>query len=299
MDGRPNLDFQRLDRKLEHNDRALESKSVAALQRAVVWLMRAHHEVKIVEGLWCLTISQRAAAAWCRQHAPPASGRTCDHTSIYRAVQVWVDRGVMLVRGDTWWLNPDRLKKWFESLLGGEDDLPIFSPVVPSGADRCQVVQGGADRCKVVPSGAEWCVAHSFMIDDEDSFSLSENKNQNHHSLDQSNESCTSRHHPAPEVTAAIAALPELPIGVWDKTRSDSALHSLIQVWWSENALAEKFGPVALEASQMLMGLIVLARTKNNPDGYFFKSRQHPKDYLRRIGQEWFAQIERSRRCVR
>ena len=288
MSDQHELDLGRSERNAENVDRQLESKAVAAMQRAVVWLLIAHHDVKIIEGHRALMISQRAAAAWCREHAKPAIGKKCDHTAILRAFQAWVDRGVMVSRGNKWWFATERLRTWFES-LPADDDLPIFSPVVTGGDERCALVTGGD----------AWCVPQSLsdgVI--EESSSFEEKENALPRSLDHSIHGRTATQQASPAITAAIAELPDLPVGVWDRSRTDSVLESTLRAWWAEHCLNERLGELASDVGLTLYGLIQISRKKSNPAGYFAHARRQPRAYLVGTGREWLAQVDRARQYV-
>lgn len=132
------LDLDRADQQAENCDKAMRAKGVSPVQRAVLILLLTHPQSQSDGTTRCLAIALRPAAEWSRQNVQCVKGLTCDHTAIMRALQVWIDRGVITFTSKMprkLWLSIENLRQWHDSQPDA-DELPLFRPV-NVGDSRC------------------------------------------------------------------------------------------------------------------------------------------------------------------
>lgn len=278
----PVLDLWRADRNAATIDDQLRERDIPAVQRALITLLIVHPHMTVEDGMRRLQISLRAAADWLRQHCSAVAGMACDHSSVRKALQVWIDRGVVTVTGDgnrIWWLDKGRLTDWFDGLA--EDNEPIFKPVyreesagmfpaVPA-VDHCRPLLTSGDSCGPVGTAVDRCGPVGTRVDSHDDDDLSNSKHSSSTSSPPREEPARERIPPqsSRSLTDAIRSLPDLPAGIWSADTSDRKCVALLNAWWAERGLQEQHGPESDQIRLTLLGLICLARPKDNPLGYF------------------------------
>lgn len=123
------FDFEKAELIPVNVDRQLAERGISASERAVIWLLNAHEAVIPNPELRTRSVllSFREAADWCRKFVDPLRGMKLNHATLYKALGVWVARGVMefVANGgigsdcrkrSRWVLSVERLRQWLELL---------------------------------------------------------------------------------------------------------------------------------------------------------------------------------------
>lgn len=273
--------FQR-ERGSEIVDRALADKGVPALQRAVVLLLLGHPRVVKSDALRGLKITLRAAAEWMLDNVECVRGLSCEHTGVNKALQCWIDRGVVVLQGTmqnrVLWLETNRLRDWHDS-QPDFDEPPLFAPIAigtpdPSLLTRVDSLLPSVDRCCPLLTAVD-SQERREEEDEENSSSIGRKITHPPHPLLTPNQRESTAVNSGQQGTsiaatqALVAQLPLLPDEVWDKDRPDASLHRTIGAWWAEHGLADVLGDQSDAVANMLCGLLLRSKSARSPRDFF------------------------------
>jgi hypothetical protein len=284
------LDEQQRNRAIERLESNLERVGVSPLQRAVISLIAAHCDRLCRGDTVSLTIPTGEAADWLVEFSPSARRLRCGTSNILRALRVWESRGILKLEVIASGrearllivLSQNRFNVWLDSQPTSEQLADYFAsqlPPLPNVTDRDRPLPTVTHRDPPLPT-----------VTDRDP-SMNERMNEDLHSFDQDRSQPT-QHKSTAQPSDLLRTLPDLPSGVWNSI-NDHALWNLIRAWWEEHCLAERLGPAAEAVGTALVGLIRVARKKNNPAGYFARARDRPAPYLGDLGRDWLLRLHR------
>ncbi len=285
----PVLDIWRPERSAANVEKALRDKFVPALQRAVIEMLMLHPRSKTVDGMRQLQISLRQASEWIVANVTTVAGMKCDHSGVSKALQAWIDHGVMSAvdsrSGRVLWLSIERLRNWHDQQTD-HDEPPLFS--APQSVASVDSLSTGVDRCRPLSTGVDSQKSDRVI---EEEF-LSQQKTNPQSSLPQSSARRESTAVDAGQqrspVQEMVRSLPSLPEAVWSPTLSTDRLRDSLRGWCGEHCLRERCGELWDDVRNMVVGLILIARSKNKPRNYYASCLEgHVKDYVSLDGKAW------------
>ncbi len=301
------LDLWRDVRAARKADQALQRQNVPTIQRAVIQMMILHrdstddvtpddddgHEVQR-----SLTISLRDAAEWLQLNIDAVKKLTCDHTAVRKALQKWIDRGVMAAMGTgtrTYVLSINRIQRWF-SLQVNTDEGPLFAPVSIEGVDRCRSVVTAGDCRRPLLTGGDHCrpVVTGVDSDDDrliDDDSLEKPPQKNHHHPSVERPPTAAEQHRA-HLAEVIESLPPTPTELWTRGVTDEVFLQAFVSWWTTCRIVEQLGePLAADVRDALIGLMRTAKDKSKkPRVYFAQSIERRRIFASTVatGADWW-----------
>lgn len=216
------LDWAQRDRCAHIMDKALKDIGVGLAQRAIAVMVFSHPAAELVDRdrqVWILKISYRRAADWIAHKSDLYRNLRLHHSALHQAMRAWCERGVMIC--------PDRQQTVLiisATLLRDWHDQVFFDPEEFARQWTHQKVP--VDRCSVAFSAVQSRSGpshHSERVSEGDSF----NQERNTHSLTHS-------------AGAPSAALPDLPIEVWDPQVTEKRLYAVMGAWWVSEGLADR-----------------------------------------------------------
>lgn len=266
----PRLDLWRAERSAENVEKALRSKCVPALQRAVIAMMLTHPHARVSDGMRHLQISLREAANWISQNVGCVAGLVCDHTGVRKALQSWIDRSAMQAvdsrSGRVLWLSIERLRDWHDA-QPDDDEPPLFAaPQVLTGVDS---VLTTVDRCRPLLTGVD--SQKNDRVNEENSSLGQQRKTPQsftHSSARRESPAVNSGQQRSP-VQEIVASLPPLPETVWSPSRTPESLRDELAKWYAANEINARCGDHWDDVKSMIAGLILEARKKNTPARYY------------------------------
>jgi hypothetical protein len=258
-------------------DAQMRSKDVARIQRAIVLLLDSHPDKVVLEGgIRRVDLTIREAAAWCRANCECVRGLRCDHSGFHKALQVWVQRGVMAVSTHSIWMNTQNLRDWFDS-IEQPVAIPEFKSVHSVSTSCPPAVHSVSTPC---PPQSTDCPPQSTLSTCVES--LNEGMNES--------SSIISSEPQAQEPKSQLASLPAMPAELWGLKRAVDR-EEFVYHWWKGHGLGPKLGIHAEKTRDALLGLIEIARTKPRPAAYFAKACRNPAPYLADEGQQWLKKV--------
>lgn len=290
----------RVDRSAERLDEQLRRHEISPVQRAVIWFLvvfddphKPAEDVEHDKDLRTRTVrtTYEDASQWCLAFAPMVHGLKLGRSSVCKAVQEWIERGVIFRQsGRTQTrlvLSVERLRKWFASL--GDPFEPALFSALPRVAERFPALPRVAACCQTLPS-----VAECFPALPSVSAQLNESMNEDSSFIPIQEEEPQKATAAAPATPSAIggllSTLPPLPEEVWT-ARSDATIWSVVRAWWEREGLSDRFGPQAETVGATLMGLIEASRRARDPAAFFWKARSKPASYLEGNGRKFLKRV--------
>ncbi len=288
-------------------DQALKLQNVPDIQRAVIQMMILHREAKADvapdeddghEVQRSLKISLRDAAEWLQLNIDAVKKLSCDHTAVRKALQKWIDRGVMAAMGTgtrTYVLSINRIQRWF-SLQVNTDEGPLFAPVSIEGVDRCRPVVTAVDCRRPLLTGGDHCRPVVTGVDpdddrqtDDDSYGKPPQRNHHHPSVERPPTAAELHRSHLAEV---IESLPPTPPELWTRGVTDELFLQTFTSWWTTSRIVEQLGDtLAADVRDALIGLIRTAKDKSKkPRVYFAQSIERRRIFASTVagGADWW-----------